>query len=152
MSGTSLDGMDAALVRFDGPTRATLLAFVTRPYDAAERGRIEHAITGGRAPELARLHAQLGHWAVEAVQAVLDAGKVRSSDLDLIAFHGQTIWHEPPAVTWQLGEPAFLAEQFQAQMMEPGSEPKMWLPFCRLTHTPPPTRRRPPALGPGCGP
>ena len=67
MSGTSLDGMDAALVRFDGPTRATLLAFVTRPYDAAERGRIEHAITGGRAPELARLHAQLGHWAVEAV-------------------------------------------------------------------------------------
>jgi anhydro-N-acetylmuramic acid kinase len=117
MSGTSLDGMDAALVRFDGPTHATLLAFVTRPYDAAERGRIEHAITGGRAPELARLHAQLAHWAVEAVQAVLDAGNKRSSDLDLIAFHGQTIWHEPPAVTWQLGEPAFLAEQFGARVV-----------------------------------
>ena len=33
MSGTSLDGMDAALVRFTGPTRAELLAFSSRPYD-----------------------------------------------------------------------------------------------------------------------
>ena len=37
MSGTSLDGVDAALVRIDGPTHATLLDFVTRPYDNSER-------------------------------------------------------------------------------------------------------------------
>ena len=45
MSGTSLDGMDAALVRFEGPTHATLLAFVTRSYDATERGRIVRALS-----------------------------------------------------------------------------------------------------------
>jgi anhydro-N-acetylmuramic acid kinase len=112
MSGTSLDGMDAALVRFDGPTHATLLSFVTRSYSNAERGRIEAAIDRSTARELALLHADLGEWACEAIQAVLDAGHVRAVDVDLIGFHGQTIWHEPPRVTWQLGEPAIIAERF----------------------------------------
>lgn len=117
MSGTSLDGMDAALVRFEGPTRATLLAFVTRSYDAAERARIEAAIDRGTARDLALLHAVLGEWAADTVQAVLDAGHVRAVDLDLIGFHGQTIWHEPPRVTWQLGEPATIAERFGVRVV-----------------------------------
>ena len=117
MSGTSLDGMDAALVRFDGPTHATLLAFVTRSYDAAERGRIEAAIDRSTARDLALLHADLGLWACDAVQAVLDAGHVRAVDLDVIGFHGQTIWHEPPRVTWQLGEPAVIAERFGVRVV-----------------------------------
>lgn len=117
MSGTSLDGMDAALVRFDGPTHATLLAFVTRSYDASERGRIEAGIDRATARDLALLHADIGQWGSEAVQAVLDAGHVRASDLDLIAFHGQTIWHEPPRVTWQLGEPAIIAERFGVRVV-----------------------------------
>ena len=41
MSGTSLDGVDAALVRFNGPTHATLLDFVTRPYTDDERAEIQ---------------------------------------------------------------------------------------------------------------
>ena len=55
MSGTSLDGVDAALVRFDGPTRATLLDFVTRPYTDDERAEIRSAFNGSTAPALARL-------------------------------------------------------------------------------------------------
>ncbi|MEZ4587371.1 MAG: anhydro-N-acetylmuramic acid kinase [Gemmatimonadales bacterium] len=47
---------------------------------------------------------------MRAVQRLLDTCHARASDLDFIAFHGQTIWHEPPSVTWQLGEPAALAE------------------------------------------
>ena len=39
-------------------------------------------------------------------------GAIRASDLSFLAFPGQTVWHEPPAVTWQLGEPAILAERF----------------------------------------
>ena len=35
----------------------------------------------------------------------------------LIAFPGQTIWHEPPLVTWQLGEPAVLAERFGVRVV-----------------------------------
>jgi anhydro-N-acetylmuramic acid kinase len=117
MSGTSLDGMDAALVRFEGPTHASLLAFITRSYDAGERGRIEAAIDRSTARDLALLHADLAVWATEAVQAVLDAGHVRAVDLDLIGFHGQTVWHEPPRVTWQLGEPAIIAERFGVRVV-----------------------------------
>jgi len=44
MSGTSLDGMDAALVRLHGPTHADLIDFVTRPYTDDERGELRRAL------------------------------------------------------------------------------------------------------------
>lgn len=114
MSGTSLDGMDAALVRFDGPSRASLVAFHHRPYHPEERRELEEAIgcSEGGTRRLAHLHVRLADWAVEATVAVLRQAKIRADQLGLIAFHGQTVWHEPPTVTWQLGEPAVLAERF----------------------------------------
>jgi anhydro-N-acetylmuramic acid kinase len=117
MSGTSLDGMDAALVRFHGPTHADLIDFVTRPYTDDERAELRRALAGGDAPSLARLHVRLGDWAAEAVETVLVQARVPASELALIAFHGQTIWHEPPTVTWQLGEPAVLAERFGVRVV-----------------------------------
>lgn len=117
MSGTSLNGMDAALVRFDGPTHARLLAFASRPYDGAERAELLALLEAGTPAEFARAHFQLADWAGEAVQLVLDAGQVRASALDLIAFPGQTIWHDPPRATWQLGEPAVLAERFGVRVI-----------------------------------
>jgi anhydro-N-acetylmuramic acid kinase len=119
MSGTSLDGMDAALVRFRGPTRVELVGFAHRPYHPEERREIEEAIereeAGAR--RLAHLHARLAAWAVEAVEDVLDRARVHADTLDFIAFHGQTVWHEPPVVTWQLGEPAVLAERFGVRVV-----------------------------------
>jgi len=117
MSGTSLDGMDAALVRFEGPTRVTLLAFATRPYSPEERAAIETALDGGSPADFARLHARLAAWAGDAVQEVLETGRVQALAVDFIAFPGQTLWHEPPAVSWQLGEPAILAEQFGVRVV-----------------------------------
>jgi anhydro-N-acetylmuramic acid kinase len=117
MSGTSLDGMDAALVRLTGPTRAELVAFTHLPYTTEYRRRLEHAMTSAGTRELALLHTAIGGWAVEAVQQVLATGHHRATDLDFIALHGQTIWHEPPAVTWQLGEPALLAEAFGVRVV-----------------------------------
>jgi anhydro-N-acetylmuramic acid kinase len=114
MSGTSLDGMDAALVRFTGPTHAELLGFAHRPYHPEERHEREQAIErqAGGARRLAHLHARLAEWAAEAVDEVLARTHTPAADLEFIAFHGQTIWHEPPLVTLQLGEPALLAERF----------------------------------------
>lgn len=112
MSGTSLDGMDAALVRFRGPTQAELLHFVTRPYSADERNRIRAAIADGGARRLALLHVQVAEWAALAVEDLLAGAHWSAGDVDFLAFHGQTVWHEPPAVSWQLGEPAVLAERF----------------------------------------
>jgi anhydro-N-acetylmuramic acid kinase len=118
MSGTSLDGMDAALVRFRGPTRAELVAFASRPYDGEERAELRAALEGrAAAPALARLHVRIADWATEAVQTVLHAGGVRADALDGIAFPGQTIWHEPPIVSWQLGEPAVLAEAYGVRVV-----------------------------------
>lgn len=117
MSGTSLDGMDAALVRFRGPTRAELLDFVHRPYDAGERARLAAAIEGGTPRSLARLHAELAEWAAEAVQVLLEGAGVAATELAGIGFPGQTVWHEPPLVTWQLGEPAVLAERFGVRVV-----------------------------------
>jgi anhydro-N-acetylmuramic acid kinase len=117
MSGTSLDGMDAALVRFQGPTHATLLDFTTRPYADQERAQLRTALNGANAATLARLHVQLAEWASEAVQTLLQKSHMPASELSLIAFPGQTIWHEPPVVSWQLGEPAVLAERFGVRVV-----------------------------------
>lgn len=117
MSGTSLDGMDAALVRLHDPMHVELLAFATVPYAPHQRSALRSAMTQARAPELARMHMQLGHWGADAVQAVLEEGRVRASDLGFVAFHGQTIWHEPPLVSWQLGEPAVIAERFGVRVV-----------------------------------
>jgi anhydro-N-acetylmuramic acid kinase len=117
MSGTSLDGMDAALVRLEGPTHAKLLEFVTRPYSSDERAQIRGALNGAGAAALARLHVQLAEWAADAVQMLLVRSSVPASQLSLIAFPGQTIWHEPPVVSWQLGEPAILAERFGVKVV-----------------------------------
>jgi anhydro-N-acetylmuramic acid kinase len=117
MSGTSLDGMDAALVRLDGPTHATLVDFVTRPYSDEEKALIRSALNGATAAALARLHVRVAEWAAEAVQTLLVQSSVPASDVSLIAFPGQTIWHEPPLVSWQLGEPAVLAEKFGVRVV-----------------------------------
>jgi len=117
MSGTSLDGMDAALVRFHGPTHAELISFATRPYSDSERAAIRSAFDGGSARAFAALHVQLADWACDAVQLALDQAPALAPELAFIAFHGQTIWHEPPLVTWQLGEPALLAERFGVRVV-----------------------------------
>jgi anhydro-N-acetylmuramic acid kinase len=120
MSGTSLDGVDAALVRIESPTHATLLDFVTRPYDDTERGEVRAALAPGArsdAAAFARLHVRIAEWAADAVQILLAQSRTPASELGFIAFPGQTVWHEPPTVTWQLGEPAVLAERFGVRVV-----------------------------------
>ena len=119
MSGTSLDGIDAALVRLDGELSSldwTLDAFATSPYAEARRRQIALAIEEGSAASLCRLHAQLGEWLADAALAVCAAGGIDPGDVDLIGSHGQTVWHDPPGsagrgATLQLGCPATIAER-----------------------------------------
>lgn len=117
MSGTSLDAMDAALVRVHGPDRVELVAFASRPFSAGERKEIRAALDGGPPQLYARLHVALAGWAAEAVDQVLAQASVHADALAFIAFPGQTIWHEPPHVTWQLGQPAVLAERFGVRVV-----------------------------------
>src|SRR5688500_7309865 len=115
MSGTSLDGISAAVVRFDrgddGRIAYDLLGMSVRPYDAAQRDRLARALVGGTPREYCRLSFDLGDWLADAaIDAIAEAGVGREA-VSAIASHGQTVWHEPGHSTWQFGEPAVIAER-----------------------------------------
>ena len=112
MSGTSLDGVSAALVRLEEkPLDAQLVAFRQDAYTAPERGQIIEAIARGGSKDLALLHVALGERFAGAVLQLLAQAKVGPRDLSFVASHGQTIWHEPGRATLQLGDPAVIAER-----------------------------------------
>jgi len=123
MSGTSLDGINAVLLRVRGQgtaTRFEQLAFTTTPFP---RG-IRHLLLQNSSPptsrvdEIARLNFLLGHLYADAVRDVARRGGVRLADIGLIGSHGQTIQHLPKPVTMagrairatmQIGDPSVLA-------------------------------------------
>ena len=119
MSGTSLDGVDAALLEVDGATPATfswrLLGFHSERYLPEERNSIRRAIEGGGPAELARLHAVLGERFGRCALAGCARAGVEPATVAAIGSHGQTVWHDPPSqhgrgATLQLGDPATIAE------------------------------------------
>jgi anhydro-N-acetylmuramic acid kinase len=113
MSGTSLDGITAAVARFNGPPyTAQLLAAEVRPYTEAQRRRLERAIAEPvPAAEWCRLAFDLGGWLADAAIAAIAEAGVGRADIAAIASHGQTVWHEPGHSTWQIGAPAVIAER-----------------------------------------
>ena len=116
MSGTSLDGIAAACVRFHDRGAAAapayeVLAFRNAAYAAAQRDRLARALVGATPAEYCRLHVDLGAWLADAARDVADAAGVGLAGVDLVASHGQTVWHEPGHSTWQIGDPATIAER-----------------------------------------
>ncbi len=117
MSGTSIDGVDAALVEIEGPSTVRLVAWETRPYEPTERAAILQVITNGSVRDVALLHRQLGNWLAEAGSALLKRTRHSATSLACVASHGQTVWHEPGQATLQLGCPATLAERLGVQVV-----------------------------------
>ena len=115
MSGTSLDGISAAVVRFEPAERGgfepQLLAFLTRGYSGAQRERLLRALEAGTADEYCRLSFDLGGWLADAAVAALAEAGIPRDEIRAIGSHGQTIWHAAPHSTWQLGEAAVIAER-----------------------------------------
>lgn len=118
MSGTSLDGISAAVARFKSRGDAAtakldveLLAFTSRSYTPAQRERLAAALSTGTPAEYCRLNFDLGGWLAEAAVEVIAEAGVARDDIMAIASHGQTIWHEPGHSTWQSGEAAVIAER-----------------------------------------
>lgn len=114
MSGTSADGISAAVVRFTPAppgVRAELLAHEARPYAAAQRERLLRAIDGATPHEYCVLNFELGAWLADAALAAIRAAGLAPGDIRAIASHGHTLWHAPPYGTWQTGEAAVIAER-----------------------------------------
>jgi anhydro-N-acetylmuramic acid kinase len=118
MSGTSLDGVDAALLDTDGETAVQPGPGLTVPYDTPTRDLLRRALDeargvtrGGAVPAtIAQAERILTEAHAAAVQALLDQTGLRPMDVALLGFHGQTILHRPAqGWTWQLGDGALLA-------------------------------------------
>ncbi|OGU10667.1 MAG: anhydro-N-acetylmuramic acid kinase [Gemmatimonadetes bacterium RBG_16_66_8] len=112
MSGTSLDGVSAALVRLDPPHHWELVASRGDAYSQEDRCRLLDAIEGGGPRELALLHVWLAERFATSTERLLASAGIEPAQLAGIAMHGQTVWHEPGRVSLQLGDPAVLAERF----------------------------------------
>ena len=108
MSGTSLDGIDAALIRTDGRERVETGAFLTVPYPDALRARLRACLGGERpAAEIEAVERDLTDLHAEAVMSLLAQAGLEAGAVDLIGFHGQTILHAPERRrTWQIGDGA----------------------------------------------
>jgi len=114
ISGTSMDGIDAVLVRFDSST-PTLLASLSRAYPTELR---EKLLAGAAEPEQFTLynfgstHALLAREFATAVADLLSEAACSTDQVSAIGSHGQTILHAPlnqPPFTLQLGDPGALA-------------------------------------------
>lgn len=114
MSGTSGDGIDAALIRIGGQfphLKIEQYGFICVPFDAPTRAKILRAAEM-RAPELALLNVELGERFAEAAHRVLDVSQVAPREVAFIASHGQTVCHMPQHnATLQIGEAAVIAER-----------------------------------------
>jgi anhydro-N-acetylmuramic acid kinase len=111
MSGTSLDGIDVALIKTDGESVLATGVAATYSYDGAFRARLRRHLGGkGGAAEIAATEAELTDRHAAAVEALLREHGIDRSEVGLVGFHGQTIFHAPAERrTWQLGDGARLA-------------------------------------------
>lgn len=115
MSGTSLDGVSCAAVRFCGDIEQELhfelLGFTSREYSREQRDVLARALSGDSPEGYCRLGFDLGEWFADAVVATIAEAGIAKSDITAIASHGQTVWHVPGHSTWQIGESAIIAER-----------------------------------------
>jgi anhydro-N-acetylmuramic acid kinase len=146
MSGTSLDGMDAVLARFErraGRMHWSVVARADRPFDVDLRRRLLRAIEpdGADVVELTQLHAEVGEAYAELCASVAAAHRV-----DLVALSGQTVYHIPridggrgwrSVSTLQIGEPTRVVDRcglpvvsdFRQSDMAAGGQGAPMVPF-----------------------
>ena len=103
MSGTSMDGIDVALLRTDGETVVEPGPTLFQPYSSDMRSALRAILGGGGPVEAVADRLTRAH--VEAVRTFLDDNKQLSDSIDVIGMHGHTILHRPgEGRTWQIGD------------------------------------------------
>ncbi|KXK23741.1 MAG: anhydro-N-acetylmuramic acid kinase [Chloroflexi bacterium OLB15] len=121
MSGTSADGIDAALCEISGAppslsVRMLAAQSTSFPRDFQRLIHEQGTQATSRIDALSRLHFELGERFASAVLSLLDEAGYTPQQVDLIGLHGQTVWHEidssgKAVATLQIGEAAILAER-----------------------------------------
>jgi len=112
MSGTSMDGIDAALIETDGVDVHWLGPAATFPFDAPMRALLVQAMEDARGLNardarpgaLAQAERRITDLHADAVRGLLTQMRLSPGDLDVVGFHGQTVFHRPDAgLTVQIG-------------------------------------------------
>jgi anhydro-N-acetylmuramic acid kinase len=120
MSGTSLDGIDVALLKTDGEDIVERGPSATYPYRPDQQALLQDALQeaktlvdrAARPGILLEAERELTDWHADSVQKFLQECDLSASDIDLIGFHGQTVIHRPEiGLTVQLGDGADLARR-----------------------------------------
>lgn len=124
ISGTSMDGVDAVLVKIAGPPATPhvgFFAFENVPYPAETQRRLLRVASGSAitAGEISELNFRLGKIFADAALDVCRVARVSPRHLSVVGSHGQTIYHQGSATlegrrlasTLQIGEPAVIAER-----------------------------------------
>lgn len=128
MSGTSADGIDAALIRLrekremDDGLSLDVLGFDTIAFPPGLRDRVMEVSDPetGRIDELGRLHFELGELFARAAASVAGSAGLSMAEVDLIGSHGQTVHHLPEraarfgvetGATLQIGDPSVIAQR-----------------------------------------
>jgi anhydro-N-acetylmuramic acid kinase len=119
MSGTSADGVDAAIIDL-GRSGMQVLAFHTFPYPPEVRRQVLALPHSGTTQEVCRMNFVIGELFAEALVALCRSSRIPLSSIGLIGSHGQTVWHDPEGIrlgkrlvrsTLQIGEPCIIAER-----------------------------------------
>lgn len=118
MSGTSHDGVDAAIVSIKGKgktSKVNLLYHYHHPFKRSLQTKISEAFSG-RTEDICSLNFELGEVFAEATLLCIKKAGLKLEDIDVIASHGQTIYHMPPqenkaGSTIQIGESSVIAER-----------------------------------------
>ncbi len=124
MSGTSVDGVDCAIVditRSQARLNITLLSSQTLAYPPGLRTRLLLAPTQGTVAELCHLNAAVGEVFAKAALRTINRAGLKPGDVYLIGSHGQTVYHQPVPIrepkvglirsTLQIGDPTIIAER-----------------------------------------
>ena len=157
MSGTSHDGVDAALVKIRGSgpfSRTSLLRHTHLVYEAPFRERIGRAFSGST-EDVCRLNVEMGEVSLGPSSAPVRSGCL-GQDAAAVASHGQTLFHVPPGSghpgsTLQIGEAAVIAERtgiptlsdFRPRDMAAGGQGAPLVPYTDWVLSMSRTRRRP---------
>ncbi len=141
MSGTSLDGIDAALAVTDGAASFEPGRFLTFPYESALRDALRSILGGTADPaRIADIERRLTDAHADAVRRLLDDAALSPAAIDVVGFHGHTILHRPSeGRSWQIGDGGRLARalgidvvgDFRANDVAQGGE---GAPFAPIFH------------------
>lgn len=111
MSGTSLDGVDAVLVRTDGENTMEFIDSIFLEYPLEFSQKMQKLATSDiPLNDVLRLEREVTEYHVKAAEKLL--AKIPETQVDIVGFHGQTIRHLPDeGLTWQIGDSSYIASK-----------------------------------------